>query len=491
MKRTVRLLASFIIVFQLLSGLSLSASAESYKDAKSGMVEILTIVYFPYEQQFGTWGGSGFIVDDAGQHIVTNAHVAFDLQLPSNAVVTIFALYNGTAYLADIVDLKYDVFTDPNTMGKDLALLKTRVPLPHAHPLTMIRKDAVSSGDTVYSMGFPDYSISSEETNAGMEELGSSMRPDLLAGNPKNTYSSSHLPNTAENVTITRGIISRFVQSGEVDIVQTDAQISGGNSGGPMVTEEGYVVGVNTFTRTTLREETQSAIYYAQSADHVMAMLDENGVRYHAANAAKASDAHTPGTDNTPSEAQPGAQSGGDASQVAVAPGIQQNGSALRWIAIVGGVVLAAVAVILIIKYFAGRRFDNCVNCGAKVKKGTTVCRHCGKDPYKLFGQNSDSDSSSDSDSGSDSSSDSESGSSYTTTIGKETPPASDPNLMEQYGFKPPIDSVGRDEDGSSESIVEVVSTFSSREERKDDDASSERRRGAEETAGFSAPEDV
>ncbi len=49
--------------------------------------------------------------------------------------------------------------------------------------------------------------------------------------------------------TITRGIISafRYSQSMDAQLIQHDAPINGGNSGGPLLSRDGKVVGVNTF----------------------------------------------------------------------------------------------------------------------------------------------------------------------------------------------------------------------------------------------------
>lgn len=46
--------------------------------------------------------------------------------------------------------------------------------------------------------------------------------------------------------TVTRGILSAIRKMGETTMLQTDAAISPGNSGGPLLTEDGQVVGINT-----------------------------------------------------------------------------------------------------------------------------------------------------------------------------------------------------------------------------------------------------
>lgn len=137
--------------------------------------------------------GTGFIISASGD-IVTNSHVVADAE-----TVTV-KLADGSSHEAEIVGM------DPAT---DLALLriKTEEDLPY-----------VSFG----------------------ESKGLRVGQDVIAiGNPFG------LGNT-----VTSGIVSalgRDIRSGPLDdYIQTDAAINRGNSGGPLFTVDGKVVGVNT-----------------------------------------------------------------------------------------------------------------------------------------------------------------------------------------------------------------------------------------------------
>jgi serine protease Do len=137
--------------------------------------------------------GSGFIIKADGT-IVTNNHVVKDAKSIS------VTLDNGQTYPAKVVG------TDPRT---DIAVLK----IDAGHPLPYIQlgnSAEVKPGQWVVAMG----------------------NPFGLGG------------------TVTAGIVSavsRDIGDGPYDqFIQTDAPINEGNSGGPLFTQEGKVIGMNT-----------------------------------------------------------------------------------------------------------------------------------------------------------------------------------------------------------------------------------------------------
>jgi serine protease Do len=137
--------------------------------------------------------GSGFIIDANG-YIVTNNHVIDDAK---DIEVT---LTDGSDYPAKLIG------TDPKT---DLALLKvdSKKPLPY---VSFGDSDKMRIGDWVMAVG----------------------NPFGLGG------------------TVTAGIISargRDIHEGPYDdFLQIDAAINQGNSGGPTISTDGSVIGINT-----------------------------------------------------------------------------------------------------------------------------------------------------------------------------------------------------------------------------------------------------
>ena len=172
--------------------------------------------------------GSGFVVDAARGHVLTNHHVIEDAR-------TI------TVTLPDRRELTAELLgSDPDT---DLALL--RVP---AGGLTQLDFGAggegVRVGDFVIAIGNP-YGLSS---------------------------------------TVTSGIVSATGREGDAaggysDFIQTDASINPGNSGGPLLNTAGQVVGVNASILT--RSGGNSGIGFAvptRVARNVVTRLARDGV---------------------------------------------------------------------------------------------------------------------------------------------------------------------------------------------------------------------
>lgn len=149
----------------------------------------------PYE---GGWFGSGFIVDPSGL-IVTNYHVAGG----ADSMVVWIGDDNddGQEIEAEIVGYSECL---------DLAVIQLRGNGPY--PYLAWHKGEIDEALDVYSAGFP-------------------------GGDP--------------NFTLTRGIVSKadfereFSWSSLDHVIEHDARIRGGNSGGPLVDAQGRVVGVN------------------------------------------------------------------------------------------------------------------------------------------------------------------------------------------------------------------------------------------------------
>jgi S1-C subfamily serine protease len=175
---------------------------EIYERAAPGVVQISSVP----DSNPATSGdtpalGSGFVVDKAG-HIVTNFHVVDQ----GDEIRVSFS--NRDTVEASLVG------TDPST---DLALLEVDASASALTPLPLGNSDAVQVGDPVVAIGNP----------FGLDR------------------------------TATAGIVSalqRIIQAPNTfvidHVIQTDAPINRGNSGGPLLNDRGQVIGVNTQIET-------------------------------------------------------------------------------------------------------------------------------------------------------------------------------------------------------------------------------------------------
>lgn len=146
----------------------------------------------------------------------------------------------------------------------DLAVLRSAEPLPDrvALALAPAEKGGVEVGDTVYALGYPlsaDAATTDENHNT-----------DYAGG--------------VESVTITTGVVSRFVDytTENARIIQHDASINGGNSGGPLINSKGAVVGVNTigFNLTGMDNAASTNHSGSVASEHVMKALDNLDIEY-------------------------------------------------------------------------------------------------------------------------------------------------------------------------------------------------------------------
>jgi S1-C subfamily serine protease len=172
-----------------------------YNRAAPGVVSITSLM--EEEGQFGTATGSGFVMDTDG-HIVTNNHVI------DGATRVEINMFDGTRVVAEVIGV------DPDS---DIAVLKVDVGQDRLRPLPFGDSDALTVGQTTLAIGSPfaqPWSLSSGVVSA--------------------------LNRSIEG-------LNRYLIGG---IIQTDAAINPGSSGGPLLNLKGEVIGINSQIQSRL-----------------------------------------------------------------------------------------------------------------------------------------------------------------------------------------------------------------------------------------------
>jgi S1-C subfamily serine protease len=192
-----------------------------YKEVAPGVVQITATsrVVTPADPFFNPLGptvqtqkalGSGFVIDKAG-HIVTNYHVI------AGATSVRVSFSNNESLKAQVVG------KDPTT---DLAVLRVNASSRALTPLALGDSDRVQVGDEVIAIGNP-FGLARSVT-AG---IVSALQRQITS---PNQYAIDH-------------------------VIQTDAAINHGNSGGPLISNSGQVIGVNAQIDTASTAEQNNA----------------------------------------------------------------------------------------------------------------------------------------------------------------------------------------------------------------------------------------
>jgi len=189
----------------------------------------------PAPRQYSEGAGSGFIIDKAGL-ILTNNHVIDDAL---SIDVSFGDARGGEAYPAEIVGR--DELTDT-------ALIRlTKLP---DHPLTEIKfgdSSQMAPGDWVMAIGNP-FQLSNSVSVGIVSAVG---RP--------------HRASTSAN-----GQSARFEE-----MIQTDAAINHGNSGGPLLNIRGEVIGMNTMIYSNDSAGGNIGIGFAVPINRVVGLLPQ------------------------------------------------------------------------------------------------------------------------------------------------------------------------------------------------------------------------
>jgi serine protease Do len=218
------------------------------------------------------WGfGSGFIID-AGCHVITNRHVLDrdSARTTGTAAAPADMLTSPTAdelqlraHIDEQIQLRQALAGQPGTNLEVLKLSEhieamqqalDELSASHGREAGRGREAAERDGFSVTLIDGTEFNSLhaqfSDRLDLAMFQLPADHCPHLAAGNSTRLAQGERLYTIGNPLgliySVTSGIFSGDRGIGDQRFLQTDAPINQGNSGGPLVAENGRVVGINT-----------------------------------------------------------------------------------------------------------------------------------------------------------------------------------------------------------------------------------------------------
>jgi len=147
--------------------------------------------------------------------------------------------------------------------------LITNVHVVGANSSVTIRRMGGATAPARVAASSPEFDIavlkiSSPEAGQAVISLGSALNARV----GQDVIAIGSALGTLQN-TVTRGIISALRQSGSATLIQTDAAVNPGNSGGPLLDRAGVALGI-----TTMGYSGRQGLNFAVAAEHAKALLE-------------------------------------------------------------------------------------------------------------------------------------------------------------------------------------------------------------------------
>lgn len=251
-----------MVLICLAAMLAIPASAKTdlptvISQAKEGVVKLFVVGFAPDGTPAVRAVGSGFAVGTKGnapEYFVTNWHVA-SAYIPDinyafdSSHVRIWIMLDNftrsdvTGLPSEATSVECSIVRIAESGYPDYAILRAARPVTECKPLPIRSSESVKQGETVVALGCP--AVLDEES--------------LSSG-----------------ITATTGTVARhtpLVNAGNTNAIVHNANISGGNSGGPLIDENGNVIGLNTYS---IDDSYSCAIY----SEYVTQALDQMGIPY-------------------------------------------------------------------------------------------------------------------------------------------------------------------------------------------------------------------
>ena len=259
--RLTRIVVLAMVICMALSLLPATALAANtaVNEAKNGVVQVRVTYFNDLNQPMDLFSGTGFLVNDntvlTCNHVVTMS--VTDMEVLAAEVGKTVPEFQSRLKIRITVsrDVTVDAAVIKASEEMDFAILRLNESLRGKKSLAIRSSDTVQQTEHVYSIGYPDISSSSQSFN---------------------TY-------TSDDATITEGVVNKngAYFGSNTNYLQTSCNLDNGNSGGPMVDENGYVVGIS----AGYIGDDATEYYYAVAIDQVVEILTSLGIPFTSADA--------------------------------------------------------------------------------------------------------------------------------------------------------------------------------------------------------------
>ena len=184
-------------------------------------------------------------LDEKVQYFVTNGHVVQPHMEEGLPLYIVFGDSFIDGIEAEVIFYQFDA-------ELDMAIIKIPQPTNERKPVIIRDTSEVETGEKVTAIGYPDKAMEADSTLS----VGKSAQ------------------------TVTSGVIAKVdcVPSAygySYKSLQHDAFISHGNSGGPLLDQNGFLVGMNTLTNPGSEN-----VHFAITANEIKQRLDANKIKY-------------------------------------------------------------------------------------------------------------------------------------------------------------------------------------------------------------------
>lgn len=254
MKKLLVLVAALCMIGAMAVTTFAAEASQEVIEAKNGVVQVNLVWVTDRGDEISLAGGSGFLINS--DTIITCYHVIAMSSLDQAEVAAVVGDSYSKNYESHIKykvvvygDMQVDATYVNGSENTDFAILRLNSPANNKKILPLAESSELEVTESIYALGFP----------AAVAELQSVSLYD------------------SDDVTVTDGTVSKTLTEGKVDLIQHSAELTNGNSGGPLLNEKGEVLGI---CKGYLDSETGTNYYYAIAIDQVKKALDSVGIEY-------------------------------------------------------------------------------------------------------------------------------------------------------------------------------------------------------------------